>query len=122
MFAHDDKYILTASDENFIHLFDTTINTSNPIQILSLQDYPVSIDMKVKNKTVDILAVTQKGICFIWRIKKFGSKKGLKSDGKIIKNGGLIITAKFISDTEISIATGSNLNPFFEKIVKISLI
>jgi WD40 repeat protein len=118
MFAHDDKYILTASNENFMNLFDTTLKSSTPIQILSLEDYPVSIDMKVNGELVDILAVTQKGNCFIWRIKKFG-KKGLKSDGKIIKNGGVIITAKFNSENEISIATGSNLNPFFENIVEI---
>ena len=91
----------------------------NPIQILSLEDYPTCVDMKVKKDgTVDILALTHKGICLIWRLKKFG-KKGLKSDGKIItKKGSLILSATFSKQNDsILIATGSNLNPFFEEIV-----
>eukprot|EP01080_Neovahlkampfia_damariscottae_P002318 gene2318-2786_t len=118
LFASSGDLILTAAKDNFMNLFslDSLSKKMNPIQILSLEDYPSCVDIRVKNGIVDVLALTHKGVCLLWRLTKFG-KKGLKSDGKIIKEKGLILSAKFSKDKNtILIATGSNLNPFFEEI------
>lgn len=89
--------------------------------VLSLEDNPICIDIRNsggENVQIDILAVTQGGKVYIWRIENI-EKKGKKPQTKIVAKNGVILSAKFDPNNPNTVVTvaGTPLHPVFERVV-----
>lgn len=120
LFGFSEEYILTCSNDNFLNLFKIDKSSKlSPIQVISVQDDIHSLDMIKMEDTLDIVTVTNKGLCQVWKISNIG-EKGSKPVSTITRKNGLILSAIFRDSNAVFTCSGSFLHPTFENTLYIS--
>jgi len=129
------NFVSMAHEDRFLNIWNSFHGeNSGAIAALALETVPLSLDLTTssvgdKSKVFDVLSLSEEGYINLWQnpVKsdsQEGKKKtkSLKSEAKlwfVDDKDALIpvLAAKFVSDSKILVAYGSNIKPVFEPIV-----